>query len=555
MRNFSSASIQALASTDQTGRSLLLRSKNHELIVHVPADLWLTAERIKDMFMSSKSAAVDEYNEIELLLEFLKLSVSYLPLSTSSFPIRSFVKLLFICLHVKHLGRMDPHTCLGEKLETMDLTDTLRIYYDAIEGLGHSGSLGDDFRPVQSALLSTEIQEGRAKLLAIFGGQGNTENLLEELVDLDRIYRPLCREFLLQVTSALSVAAGDAAAKDYMPLGFDIITWVDEPLSRPPRDYLFSAAVCLPLVGLIQLMNYHVICRVLLIAPGVMRSRFAAATGHSQGIVAAAVMSLSNTESDLIKHTKKALEALFWIGLRSQQVYPSTQLSPTILADSLANGEGRPTPMLAVFGLTLSALQGQVDVSNKFLATGQRIEISLHNGPRAFVCSGPPKSLYGLNLLLRKLKADSSTNQTKIPFSERKIKFLTKFLPISSPFHSSYLIPAVELISKDIERFGLNFETELTFPIPIISTDESCIMEPSLNLMLSLASQICEKKLYWQPTVTRIASTHILDFGPGHKSGVGSLTHRNLDGLGVQVMLVVLFINVLYSELFCYIFV
>lgn len=538
LRVFSSASIQALAS-DQTSRSLLLRSKNHELALHIPADLWLTAERVKDELLSNKLVPIEDLNEIELLLEFLRLSLSFISLSSGSFPIRSFVKLLFITLHVKYLGRMDPHTCLRQKLEIIELEDALRVYYEALDALDRGGTLGNDYRPAESALLSTEVRDGRAKPLAIFGGQGNTENLMEELVDLDRIYRPLCREFFLRVTSGLQAAAQDPISKDYMALGFDIISWVDNAESRPPRDYLFSAAVCLPLVGLIQLMNYHIMCRILSMSPGALRSRFIGATGHSQGIVAAAVMSLSETEADLVENTKKAIETLFWIGLRAQQAYPVTTLSPTILADSLAHGEGRPTPMLALFGITLASLQTQVDVSNKFLAADQQIEIALHNGPRAFVCSGPPKSLYGLNLLLRKIKADNSLDQTRIPFSDRKIKFNAKFLPISSPFHSSYLEPAVAFIHQDIARLGLNFEVATKFPIPIISTDDSRLMEPTPDLMANLVTQICVKKLAWLPTVTRIVSTHILDFGPGHKSGIGSLTQRNLDGLGVQVMICV----------------
>lgn len=39
------------------------------------------------------------------------------------------------------------------------------------------------------------------------------------------------------------------------------------------------------------------------------------------------------------------------------------------------------------------------------------------------------------------------------------------------------------------------------------------------------------------PTITANPATHILDFGPGHASGIGALTHRNVDGSGIQVVL------------------
>jgi malonyl CoA-acyl carrier protein transacylase len=219
-------------------------------------------------------------------------------------------------------------------------------------------------------------------------GQGNTENLIEELVELDQVYRPLCRDFMLDVTKHLAEAASDPISKDYMSKGFDLVNWVDNIESRPPKEYLFTAAVSLPLVGLIQLMSYYITCRILSMTPGELRDRFVGATGHSQGIVAAAVISLSTTEDQLRENTAKALQSLFWMGLRAQQAYPETTLSPTILADSIAHGEGRPTPMLAVFNITLPVLQAQVDISNKFLVPEQKIEISLHNGTRAYVCSG-----------------------------------------------------------------------------------------------------------------------------------------------------------------------
>lgn len=37
--------------------------------------------------------------------------------------------------------------------------------------------------------------------------------------------------------------------------------------------------------------------------------------------------------------------------------------------------------------------------------------------------------------------------------------------------------------------------------------------------------------------ITAKPTTHILDFGPGHASGIGALTHRNVDGSGVQIIL------------------
>lgn len=90
---------------------------------------------------------------------------------------------------------------------------------------------------------------------------------------------------------------------------------------------------------------------------------------------------------------------------------------------------------------------------------------------------------------------------------------------------------------QDILRLGLNFNTSQSFGIPVVSTHDASFIDPSKNLMGSLITQICVQKVMWTAAVTRIKCTHILDFGPGQKSGIGALTHRNVDGSGVQVPL------------------
>lgn len=463
-------SIKALTQ-DKTSRSLLIRGQKSEIVLHVGTELWVTAERIRDDFRLglTREGVLESWNEIEVLLVFIRHALQYAPYHTPEFPVRLFLKQLFLLLHVKFLECCEPHSCMLEKLDTMELHESLRIYYDLVWILKDSGELKGITPPSPPALIR-EVQEGRAKLLAVFGGQGNTDHLLEELIQLESTYNPICRPFIKAISATLINVADDEEAKEYMSKGFDVLRWIDEAGARPPKEYLFSAAVSLPLVGLIQITNYYVMCKIMDISPGEFSSKFSGTTGHSQGIVAAAVISRSRTEDELIANTQHALQILFWIGLRAMQAFPQATLDPKIENDCLQNGEGAPTPMLAVTNLSFQELSQQVETSNKFLSESEKIEISLRNGPRAFVCSGPPRSLYGLNLLLRKNKAASGMDQAKIPFSERKLKFQTKFLPISSPFHCLLLKPAVDSIMKDVQRNKLRFVGS-DFQIPVIATD------------------------------------------------------------------------------------
>lgn len=161
---------------------------------------------------------------------------------------------------------------------------------------------------------------------------------------------------------------------------------------------------------------------------------------------------------------------LFWIGTRAQQVFPPTTLNPTVVEDSISNNEGNPTPMLAVTGLRESQVVKYLQETNSHLAPDRQIEVTLHNGPRSFVCTGPPQSLYGLNLSLRKLKAPTGLDQSRVPFSQRKIKFSSRFLPITAPFHSIYLKSAVPILLADADKYKLRFQAK-DLKIPVYATD------------------------------------------------------------------------------------
>lgn len=134
LRVASSESLRALGN-DQPSRSLRIRSNKSEMIIYVPSNLWPTAERVRDEFKLRTTVSVDDLNEFELLIVFLRHSLAYIEMSSGSFPIRGFVKLLFTTLHIKYFNRCDPHTCVHTKVDTMDIKDVLCTYYTALNDL------------------------------------------------------------------------------------------------------------------------------------------------------------------------------------------------------------------------------------------------------------------------------------------------------------------------------------------------------------------------------------------------------------------------------------
>jgi len=130
----------------------------------------------------------------------------------------------------------------------------------------------------------------------------------------------------------------------------------------------------------------------------------------------------------------------FYAGLHGQQSFPVLSLEPGVVGVAAEGGEGTPSPMLSVVGLTLDNLQPHVTKANEHLPINNlQLQVSLHNGLKAFVVAGPPCTLYGLVSSLRKVKASSGLDQSKIPFSQHKPVFSMHFLVVGVPYHSEHL--------------------------------------------------------------------------------------------------------------------
>lgn len=120
-------------------------------------------------------------------------------------------------------------------------------------------------------------------------------------------------------------------------------------------------------------------------------------------------------------------------------------------------------------GLRLYEVQKHADVTNSFLPADRRIHLSLINGPRSMIFTGHPQSLYGLNKHLRKLKPLPDQDQSRIPFSQRKVPFTSRFLPVVVPFHSEYLKDVPAEMEADIKAHGLIFDGE-KMKLPVYHT-------------------------------------------------------------------------------------
>ncbi|BFZ56376.1 beta subunit of fatty acid synthetase [Savitreella phatthalungensis] len=519
----------------QHPRPLHLRYAELDHSLLIPSAQFLVATQLRDALLLSlpTPAAKEESpvpgqptSEIELFARFLQRIAQ--SASEEPGPYDELLAAVLTEFERSFLKGNDVHAVAANlAAETESRLLVVKSYFGARLASGKA------IKGYDSALVRAAI-DGEASVFAIFGGQGNIEEYFDELRELVDVYDGLVTDFVQGIAELLAKLVSNRNAQANYGKGLDILSWLHDPAKTPDIDYLVSAPVSFPLIGLIQLAHYVLLARVLGRAPGQLREVFSGATGHSQGIVTAVVIAASSTWEDFFVNARTAVELLFWIGCRSQQTYPGTVLPPIALQDSLSAGEGMPTPMLSVRDLDRATLQKQIDITNVHLPEDRKIGIALINGPKNFVISGPSQSLYGLNLGLRKIKADSSENYGRVPFSQRKVKFVNRFLPISAPFHSHYLARAVDVVLSDCQH--------LSFPqlnIPVFSTDDGSDLQslPAAQVIPRLVDMIERLPVDWVAATRFGKATHVVDFGPGGASGLGGLTHRNKDGTGVRVIL------------------
>jgi fatty acid synthase subunit beta len=533
---------QTGVSTPRSSSSLRPLTLTHGSLEHsflIPTNHHFAASQVKDQFLASLPAPTDELAQDDEPSSVPELVARYLGFVASEvengeddaqgsyeevlkFVLNEFERAFLRGNEVHALAATLPG--INEKK-----LEVVRSYYAAREALS---------RPTkahQSALFRA-ADDGSAKIYTIFGGQGNIEEYFEELRELFKTYPSMVEDLITTSAELLQTLSRDPRAEKLYSKGLDVMTWLHDPESTPNTDYLVSAPVSFPLIGLVQLAHYSVTCKVLGITPGVFNERISGTTGHSQGVVMAAAMAAADSWESFAKIANTALTTLFWIGSRSQQTYPTTSIAPSILQDSVDNGEGAPTPMLSIRDLSRAQVQEHIDATNQYLPEARHIGISLVNSARNLVVTGPPISLYGLNLQLRKVKAPTGLDQTRIPFTERKVRFVNRFLPITSPFHSKYLENATTLIDEDLKDIQIS-ASDLAIPVFDTNTGKDIREEVKGNIIPALVRLITHDPVNWEKATVFPNATHVLDFGPGGISGLGVLTSRNKDGTGVRVIL------------------
>ena len=436
------------------------------------ANVWLAAEVLREQFIHRQQTIDNDASPAAA--DGPELG-PHLVLAFAAFVARSVEQpcsnelLLDILRHftANYLANADVHT-FANHYDHVLRKSLLTDYFLALSTLEARFSTCDVPRSPSSALLKA-AKDGQAGIFALFGGQGANEVYFDELKALYDIYKPYVASLIATISEdVLKPLAMKAETEGYgfYSYGLDILSWLDGSAPVPPVEYLASIPISFPLIGLTQLVQYLSACSALNVTPGDVRELIQGTTGHSQGIVSAICIATSTTVASFTENTSKALKWLFYSGLRGQEAFPVLALEPHIVKDAVEGGEGVPTPMLSVTGLALDVLEKHIKDTNKHLPWNSKLTLSLYNGPKAFVVTGPPKALYGLVTGLRKIRAPTGLDQSKVPFSQRKAVFSTRFLVVGVPYHSPYLDGVSEKVCNvDLEGEELWATADLAIPV------------------------------------------------------------------------------------------
>ena len=511
----------------------------------VPQPLKYFASQLRDEFITTLQSPPpdsawdgDVSSKGEILARFMMFVVSQVEQHLDDEHIASIyssiLAILYDTFDAKSLRDREVHTVVSTwHITSINKQLTIQAYLKAKSILQTKESSNN---PSSKSSLYTAALDGEASVFAIFGGQGNDDAYFSELKSVYTVYQILTGGLIASASRLLERLSHDDRFAEQYPHGFNLIQWLEEAHTQPEIDYLISAPVSFPLIGLLQLLHYRIVCHGLGCNPSEIQKMFSGTSGHSQGIVVSMVIAAATSWTSFDDLSMEALVILQSMGARSQEVFPLTTLPPFIIADAEEHGEGSPTPMLSIRDMSLHSVQEVVEDVNQHLDTSQRIEVSLINARHKCIVSGPPLSLHTLNLRLRSRKAPAGVNQARIPFSERKPNFSHRFLPITAPFHSSHLSDAVDLVNKDLQHVSIS-GSSLSIPVYATHDGADLRLRGQENVVPDIVRMILVQPLYWERASEFPGATTILDFGPGGVDGVGGLTNKNKEGLGVRVML------------------
>eukprot|EP01138_Halocafeteria_seosinensis_P008004 gb/GECG01008178.1/.p1 GENE.gb/GECG01008178.1/~~gb/GECG01008178.1/.p1 ORF type:complete len:4308 (+),score=574.12 gb/GECG01008178.1/:1-12924(+) len=409
----------------------------------------------------------------------------------------------------------------------------------------------------------TLLQDSR--LFVQFAGQGN--DWLGELsltTDMISSVLPLLETMVESLKGELSKLE-DSERRRHFSQGIDVLSWIEgyngySATPVPASEYLRSAPVSYPLIGVTQLVTFYSMYLDFHhygAAPtwNDFLKKLGGVVGHSQGIVSGVALACSKDVDEFFAACRLAVKLLFWQGLRCEQKVAkgrhmmsiqglSWKQLMTYLQTFVSRREGKSSTTQTDANIGCRETSGNSEVNQleqlriqgkgKAAKTSKEVQldVGLINGIQAFVVTGEVNDVESFKEFLEDRQASHNEDQSRIPYSQRKPVFSVGMLPISSAFHSRVQAETVPVIQQDIENI-----TELckTFAVdrlnvPVYDTCSGVDIRrmdlPDLPKYLARVQAV--ERLDWLSVVGNLippsgSKSIVMDCGPGSIDGVSSV--------------------------------
>ncbi|MFF2557513.1 fatty acid synthase subunit beta domain-containing protein [Nocardia sp. NPDC058058] len=354
---------------------------------------------------------------------------------------------------------------------------------------------------VRSSLLDRLL--GGAPYALAFGGQGAAWLTELEEIGRDSALEPELTALVNEAATKLEPVAAQLLV--VRPVGFDPIGWMlEEELADPDQgevsaapsaQVLRSAAVSMPGVFLTQIAALRALR---LQGLDIVTQAPAAVIGHSQGRIAAtAAEAHGQRDAELL-----AIAQL--IGAAAGLVARRRGLMPI----------GDRSPMVAVSNVDPERLQAVVDEVSRGVDAEKAAVLSIRNGRRRAVLSGPVAQLDRVRRRAAEIHDEQSAERDAKKRGGSVFAPVFEDIPVEVAFHHPALAETVDLVTGWAGQCGLDAE-----------------------LAATLAQEVLVDPIDWvaivDDTVAQGAQW-ILDLGPGDL--LTRLTAGSLKGTGVGVL-------------------
>ncbi|KAJ1881890.1 fatty acid synthase alpha subunit Lsd1, partial [Coemansia sp. RSA 486] len=260
------------------------------------------------------------------------------------------------------------------------------------------------------------------------------------------------------------------------------------------------------------------------------------ATGHSQGIVSAVLLStLTGDEDSFISGSKKMLGLWMLVGALPQLKFPYYQSFEHGSSGAAVGAEyAQPTPMVSVQGLTRSQLAKIIDDFNAE-DSSCRVQLAVASTVDRFVVAGQLEHAAKFARYAKSLSAAPGKDQTKLPLALRQPAFSVGFLGITVPYHCDLIAESVGDMLAIAKEKGWTFDAA-DMRIAVRSSYDGHDIRSEPDLTRYLIESVCVLPVDWPCAVAASGITHAVYFGADGLNGFARLTFNNIDGRGIPVI-------------------